>query len=174
MKHTNSETIEKEAPAEVPAGTNDPLAQAQAEAVKWKDAAARNQAELENYRKRIAREREDDLKRARAGLLEDLLPVLDNFELGMMEVRKGDPKSPIAVGMGMIDRQLKEFMAGAGVEAIDAEGAAFDPNLHEAVSQEPSPDVPEGQVVRQLRRGYKLRDRLLRPAMVVVSKGPSA
>ena len=175
MKHTNSETIEKEVTAEADAaGVADPLAQAQAEATKWKDAAARNQAELENYRKRIAREREDDIKRTRATLLEDFLPVLDNFELGMMEVRKGDPKSPIAIGMGMIERQLKEFMAGAGVEAIDAERKAFDPNLHEAVSQEPSTEAPEGQVIRQLRKGYKLRDRLLRPAMVVVSKGPSA
>jgi molecular chaperone GrpE len=181
MKHTNSETIEKEVPADAEAAgvaggsvSLDPLAQAQAEAAKWRDAAARNQAELENYRKRIAREREDDIKRTRVALLEDFLPVLDNFELGMMEVRKGDPKSPIAVGMGMIERQLKEFMAGAGVEAIDAERTTFDPNLHEAVSQEPNADVPEGQVIRQLRKGYKLRDRLLRPAMVVVSKGPSA
>lgn len=153
------------------AAANDPVAQAQAEAAKWKDAAARNQAELENYRKRVAREREDDMKRARAGLLEDLLPVLDNFELGMMEVRKGDPKSPIVIGMEMIERQLKEFMTTSGVEAVSAAGAKFDPNVHEAVSQEASPTVPEGTVVRQIRKGYKLRDRLLRPAMVVVSKG---
>jgi len=153
------------------ASANDPVAQAQAEAAKWKDTAARNQAELENYRKRMAREREDDMKRARAGLLEDLLPVLDNFELGMMEVRKGDPKSPIVIGMEMIERQLKEFMTTSGVEAVSAAGAKFDPNVHEAVSQEASPTVPEGTVVRQIRKGYKLRDRLLRPAMVVVSKG---
>jgi molecular chaperone GrpE len=156
-----------------PAGLpeNDPLAEAQVELAKWKDLAARNQAELENYRKRVAREREDDMKRLRAGMLEDLLPVLDNFELGMMEVRKGDPKSPIVVGMEMIERQLREFTSNAGVEAIDATGAKFDPNLHEAVSQEASADVPEGKVLRQIRKGYKLRDRLLRPAMVVVSKG---
>jgi molecular chaperone GrpE len=156
------------------APANDPLAQAQAEAAKWKDAAARNQAELENYRKRVARDREDDMKRTRAGLLEDLLPVLDNFELGMLEVRKGDPRSPIVIGMEMIERQLKEFMANAGVEVIDAPGTPFDPNLHEAVSQEANAEVPEGKVIRQLRKGYKLRDRLLRPAMVVVSKGATA
>jgi molecular chaperone GrpE len=153
------------------ATAKDPISEAQAEAAKWKDTAARNQAELENYRKRVAREREDDLKRARAGLLEDLLPVIDNFELGMMEVRKGDPKSPIVIGMEMIERQIKEFMTTSGVEAINAVGAKFDPNVHEAVSQEASPTVPEGSVVRQVRKGYKLRDRLLRPAMVVVSKG---
>ncbi len=157
--------------ASMAAAAKDPISEAQAEVAKWKDAAARNQADLENYRKRVAREREDDMKRARAGLLEDLLPVLDNFELGMMEVRKGDPKSPIVVGMEMIERQIKEFMTTSGVEAINAAGTKFDPNVHEAVSQEASPTVPEGTVLRQVRKGYKLRDRLLRPAMVVVSKG---
>src|SRR4029078_3658586 len=117
-----------------------------AEAAKWKDTAARNQAELENYRKRVAREREEDMKRARAGMLEDLLPVIDNFELGMMEVRKGDPKSPIVIGMEMIERQLKDSMANAGVEVIDAFGPPFDPNLHEAVSQEESKQVAEGKI----------------------------
>jgi molecular chaperone GrpE len=180
MSQTNPETTlpaenatnpENAAQAAAPA---DNMADAQAEAAKWKEHAARNQAELENYRKRVAREREDDIKRTRAGLLEDLLPVLDNFELGMLEVRKGDPKSPIVVGMEMIERQLKDFMANAGVEVIDAVGAPFDPNLHEAVSQEESKEIPEGKIIRQLRKGYKLRDRLLRAAMVVVSKGASA
>jgi molecular chaperone GrpE len=151
----------------------DALALAQAEAGKWKDFAARTQAELENYRKRVVRDREDDIRRARAGLLEELLPVLDNFEFGMIEVRKGDPKSPIVFGMEMIERQLKEFMSGAGVEAIDATGKPFDPNVHEAVGQEASTEFAEGVVIRQMRRGFKLRDRLLRPAMVVVSKGAS-
>lgn len=178
MSQTNPETTmpaENAAnPENAAASASDPLAEAQAEAAKWKDVAARNQAELENYRKRVAREREDDIKRARAGLLEDLLPVLDNFELGMLEVRKGDAKSPIVVGMEMIERQLKDFMSSSGVEAIDAVGAPFDPNLHEAVSQEESREVPEGKIIRQLRKGYKLRDRLLRAAMVVVSKGKGA
>src|SRR5687768_8331411 len=149
MSQNNPETataVENEsAPAPAKDGeAKDPLAEAQVEASKWKDVAARNQAELENYRKRVAREREDDIKRTRAGLLEDLLPVLDNFELGMLEVRKGDPKSPIVIGMEMIERQLKDFMASAGVELIEAVGAPFDPNLHEAVSQEESASVPEG------------------------------
>jgi molecular chaperone GrpE len=159
----NEETMEPEA--------IDPLAQAQAEAAKWKDLAARNQAELENYRKRVARERDDDIKRAKLNVLEDLLPVMDNFEFGMIEVRKGDPKSPIAFGMEMIERQLKEFMSGAGVEVVDSIGAVFDPNVHEAVGQEESAEVAEGKIIRQMRKGYKVRDRLLRPAMVVVSKG---
>jgi molecular chaperone GrpE len=164
----NEQRGEGRAAAESPAA--DPLA----EVAKWKDLALRTQAELDNYRKRVAREREDDFKRAQAGVLERLLPVHDNFELGMMEVRKGDLNSPIVTGMAMIERQLKEFMSACGVEAIEAEGAKFDPNLHEAISQEESKTVAEGHVVRQIRRGYKLRDRLLRAATVMVSKGGPA
>ena len=171
MSKRDTETdkpLEADEPAE---GAENPQA---AEIAKWKDAALRAQAELDNYRKRVARERDEDYKRAQAVVLERLLPVLDNFEFGMVEVRKGDPKSPIAVGMEMIERQLKEFMSGSGVEVIDAVGAKFDPNLHEAVSQEEDKSAPEGTVIRQLRRGFRLRDRLLRAAMVVVSKGAPA
>ena len=170
-----AEQIDIETEAELTEGMpNDPIAEAKVETAKWKELAARNQADLENYRKRVAREREDDIKRAKLGLLEDLLPVMDNFELGMMEVRKGDPKSPIVFGMEMIERQLRDFMVSSGVEVVDAVGAMFDPNLHEAVGQEESADVEEGKVIRQMRKGYKVRDRLLRAAMVVVSKGKSA
>ena len=171
MSKRDTETdkpLEADEPAE---GAENPQA---AEIAKWKDAALRAQAELDNYRKRVARERDEDYKRAQAVVLERLLPVLDNFEFGMMEVRKGDPKSPIAVGMEMIEKQLNEFMSGSGVEVIDAVGAKFDPNLHEAVSQEEDKSAPEGTVIRQLRRGFRLRDRLLRAAMVVVSKGAHA
>jgi molecular chaperone GrpE len=175
MSTTNADTEEKPEAAEQPAEPAAAAAEAlQAEAAKWKDAALRGQAELDNYRKRVARERDDDYKRAQAVLLERLLPVLDNFDLGMMEVRKGDPKSPIVVGMEMIERQLKEFMSTSGVEMIETVGAKFDPNLHEAVSQEEDAKIAEGHVIRQLRRGFRLRDRLLRAAMVVVSKGAPA
>lgn len=179
MSNVNVETEASPEPAEsqqqpgatAAAQAPDPMA----EANKWKDIALRTQAELDNYRKRVARDRDDDYKRSQAVLIERLLPVLDNFDLGMMEVRKGDPKSPIVVGMEMIERQLKEFMAGTGVEAIEAVGAKFDPNLHEAISQEEDATIPEGQVLRQIRKGFKLRDRLLRAATVIVSKGkPSA
>jgi molecular chaperone GrpE len=166
----NNVPVSGNEPAEAPAAS-DPLADALVEAAKWKDIALRSQAELDNFRKRVARDREDDSKRVRAGLLEDLLPVVDNFEMGMIEVRKADPKSPIVIGMEMIERQLRDFLAGAGVEVVAAEGAKFDPHIHEAVGQEASAEIAEGLVIRQMRKGYKLRDRLLRAAMVVVSKG---
>ncbi len=171
MTDTDTENAAEETKGTVETVGLDPVAVAKAEASKWKDLAARNQADLENYRKRVARERDDDIKRAKLGMLEDLLPVMDNFEFGMIEVRKGDPKSPIVFGMEMIERQLKDYMTSAGVEAIDAVGALFDPNLHEAVGQEESAEFEEGKIIRQMRKGYKVRDRLLRPAMVVVSKG---
>ncbi len=175
MSETNLETenIDNAEAAEA-AVAKDPIAEAQAEALRWKDAALRGQAELENYRKRVAREREDDGKRTRASLLEQFLPVVDNFEFGMMEVRKGDPKSPVVVGMVMIEKQIKDFLSGAGVELVEGVGAPFDPNVHEAVGQEESADIAEGNVVRQLRKGYKLRERLLRAAMVMVSKGKAS
>ena len=115
-------------------------------------------------------EKEDASKYANAGFLEKLLPILDNFELGLNAARNDANDSAIFKGMDMVSHQLQDFLNGVGVETVKAEGEPFDPNLHEAVAQEESATVAEGFVVRQLRRGYKLRDRLLRPATVVVSK----
>ncbi|HEY5743000.1 MAG TPA: nucleotide exchange factor GrpE, partial [Terrimicrobiaceae bacterium] len=80
----------------------------------------------------------------------------------------------ILQGLQMVRKQLEDFLRDHGVEIVNAEGSSFDPNLHEAVGHEPSPDVSEGTVLRQLRKGFKLKDRLIRPATVVVSKGPGA
>ena len=139
--------------------------------LRFKDLALRTQADFENFRKRAAREKEDASKYANAAFLEKLLPILDNFELGLNAARTDTNASPIIAGMDMVAKQLQDFLSGAGVEVVKAEGEKFDPNLHEAVAQEASTEVPEGVIVRQLRKGYKLRDRLLRPAMVMVSKG---
>ena len=139
--------------------------------LRFKDLALRTQADFENFRKRAAREKEDASKYANAGFLERLLPILDNFELGLNAARTDAQASPIIAGMDMVAKQLQDFLTGSGVEVVKAEGEKFDPNLHEAVAQEASAEVPEGVIVRQLRKGYKLRDRLLRPAMVMVSKG---
>jgi len=141
---------------------------------KFKDLYLRGQADLDNYRKRAAREVEDARRYANMSLLERLLPVLDNFELGLEAAKQSGGAEGILQGMAMVQKQLQDFLRDSGVEPIDAVGAEFDPNLHEALGQEPSADVPEGIVTRQMRRGYKLKDRLLRPAAVMVSKGPSA
>jgi molecular chaperone GrpE len=150
------------------------VAQMQSDIERFKDLALRSQADFENFRKRAAREKEDAIKFANASFLERLLPILDNFELGLSAAKVGTENSPILSGMEMVQRQLQDFLTGQGVELVKSEAEKFDPNLHEAVAQEESADVPEGSIVRQLRKGYKLRERLLRPATVVVSKGPPA
>lgn len=146
----------------------------QADLERFRDLALRSQADFENFRKRAAREKEEAVKYANASLLEKLIPIIDNFELGMVAARGSAEGSAILTGMEMVARQLQDFLTQNGVELVQAEGQAFDPNLHEAFAQEESATVPEGRVIRQLRKGFKLRERLLRPAAVVVSKGAPA
>jgi molecular chaperone GrpE len=147
------------------------LTQLQGDIERFRDHALRTQADFDNFRKRAAREKEDAIKFANASFLERLIPILDNFELGLNAARGSAADSPILAGMDMVAKQLTDFLASSGVEPVNAEGQPFDPNLHEAVAQEASTTVPEGVVIRQLRKGFKLRDRLLRPATVMVSKG---
>ncbi len=150
------------------------LTQLQGDLDRFRDLALRSQADFENFRKRAAREKDDAIKYANLGLLEKLIPILDNFELGLNAARATPGSEAILMGMDMVARQLNDFLTQHGVEPINAEGQHFDPNLHEAVAQEASDTVPEGVIVRQLRKGFKLRDRLIRPATVMVSKGPAA
>lgn len=142
-----------------------------AEVEKWKDIALRNAAELDNYRKRVARDMQDSRAYANTDLLRSILPIMDNFEMGLEAARAESEQSMIYMGLSMVRRQFADFMKDMGVEELNPQGAAFDPNLHEAVSQEVSADVPEGTVLRVLRRGFKLKERLLRAATVVVSSG---
>jgi molecular chaperone GrpE len=143
----------------------------QAEAAKLKDLALRARADLDNFRKRSLREKEDAIRYANNGLLEKLLPVIDNFELGLDAARNATDAASVLQGMSMVQRQLQDFIRSQGLEEVLADGEAFDPNKHDAVSQEFSAEVPEGKVIRQVRKGYKLKDRLLRAASVIVSKG---
>jgi molecular chaperone GrpE len=143
----------------------------QAEAAKLKDLALRARADLDNFRKRSLREKEDAIRYANNGLLEKLLPVIDNFELGLDAARNATDAASVLQGMSMVQRQLQDFIRSQGLEEVPTDGEAFDPNKHDAVSQEFNAEVPEGQVIRQVRKGYKLKDRLLRAASVIVSKG---
>jgi len=144
------------------------------EAQRWKELAARNQAELENFRKRMAREKQEAILYANISLLESLLPVLDNFEFGLQAAQGESEGSQIFLGMQMVKKQMDDFLSNQGVEVIAADGKEFDPNWQEAVGQEASADVPEGSVIRTVRRGFKLGNRLLRAGSVVVSTGPAA
>ena len=152
----------------------DPLEESTKEAAHWKDLAARNQAELDNYRKRMAREKSDAIKFANGSLLSELLPVIDSFQMGLTAAINEDPDSIISKGMEMVQKQLEEFFSSQGAVAISSVGNEFDPNLHEAISQESSDEVPNGHIITEIRKGYTLNDRLLRAANVIVSKGPES
>ena len=143
----------------------------QADLDRFRDLALRSQADFENYKKRSAREKEEAIKYANSALLEKLIAIVDNFELGLEAARAEGEKSPIFSGMSMVLKQLMDFLAESGLQPIDATGQKFDPNLHEAIAHEPSDEIAEGTVIRQTRRGYKMKDRLLRPSSVVVSSG---
>lgn len=141
------------------------------------DRLLRTTADFDNFKKRAAREKQDAIKFANESLLQKLIPVLDNFDMAVAAAQTsgaGEAVQSLQTGVNMIYQQLKSALTEAGLEELDATDKAFDPNLHEAVSQKETTDVPEGQVVQQLRKGYKFRERLLRPATVVVAKHPSA
>lgn len=147
------------------------IVELEAEVARARDQALRDRADFENTRKRLQRDKEEAVRYANATLLEKLLPVVDNFELGLAAARQSADGSAVLNGLGMVQKQLEDFLRDNGLQSIDAMGQKFDPNFHEALGEEPSAEVPEGTVVRQLRKGWKLRDRLLRAANVFVSKG---
>lgn len=138
---------------------------------KWRELALRSQADLENYRKRMAREKSEAIQYANASLLSSLLPVLDNFEMGLQAAKQEGEGNIIYQGFVMVRKQIEDFLNENGVRIVDAAGA-FDPNQHEAVKEEYHDTVAAGDILAELRRGYRLNDRLLRAANVIVSKGP--
>jgi len=154
------------------ADSEDATSGLQADLDRFRDLALRSQADFENYKKRAAREKDDAVKYANSALLQQLVSILDNFELGLAAAKTHGDESPIYSGMVLVQKQLNDLLAENGLEPIEAEGNKFDPNLHEAIAHEPNVS-PEGTVIRQARRGYRLKDRLLRPARVVVSSGPA-
>jgi len=151
----------------------DPMAGLQADLDRFRDLALRSQADFENYKKRCAREKEEAIKYANNSLLQRLVAIIDNFELGLAAAKEQGQQSPIYSGMALVQKQLNDLLAENGLQPIEAEGKPFDPNLHEAIAHEPSDQVPEETVLRQVTRGYRIKDRLLRPAKVVVSSGPA-
>ncbi len=149
------------------------LAAAKQEATTAQERYLRAVADLENYRRRTVRERDELAKFATAGLVEDLLPVLDNLALGLAAARQNEQGRTIAEGVAMVLEQCKSVLAKNGVQEINPAGASFDPHQHECISHLPSPTVPAEHVMEVVRLGYSLNGRLLRPASVVVSSGPA-
>jgi molecular chaperone GrpE len=168
-KHHDDPPAAAEPSPEAASAAADPAAEAE----KFRDLALRTAADFDNFRKRAAREKEDAIRYANSSLLESLLPVMDNFELGLEAARSAPDAAAILQGLDMVSRQFRDFLSSSGLEEIKTEGGEFDPNVMEAVGHENDAEIAENGVLRQTRRGYKLRDRLLRPASVIVSKGPA-
>jgi molecular chaperone GrpE len=173
MKKENPTASETDAPETAP----EQLTELQARAAKadenW-ERLLRVTADFENFKKRAARERTEAAQFANASLLQKLLPVLDSFEMAQAAAQgaQGGDLASLQAGVNMVQQQLKSILAEAGLEEMDASGKPFDPTFHEAVSQQESDSVPEGEVLQQLRKGYKFRERLLRPSTVIVAKKP--
>jgi molecular chaperone GrpE len=167
--------------AESQAASNVEAADGNTDAQQWKAKANENwerylrlAADFENFKKRSVRERQDAIKFANESLLEKLVAVADNFEMALAAApTAAGANDSFKAGVAMIHQQLKSVMQEAGLTEIDATNQPFDPNWHQAVTSQESSEVPENQVIQQLRKGYKLRERLLRPATVIVAKKPA-
>jgi molecular chaperone GrpE len=132
------------------------------------DRLLRTAAEFDNYRKRVDRERRDLAEYTAADVVVEMLPIVDNLERALAAAPEADP---LRKGVELIHKQMLDLLRKRGVKAIEALGADFDPNFHQAVIHEPSSEHREGEVIEELQRGYLLGDRLFRPAMVKVAKG---
>jgi len=137
-----------------------------------KERALRVQAELENYRKRVARERADEHRYANMPLLRNLLPVLDNLDRAIAAAEQTHDATTLLEGVKLVREQLAGVLAKHDCVPIEAEGQPFDPHRHEAILQQPSDEVPANTVTQVAQSGYQLHDRVVRAAQVIVSAGP--
>jgi molecular chaperone GrpE len=159
------------APAEgesVPPLTREQIEALRGECAELRDQLLRRRADFENYRKRVERDRQAVVQETEADVIRDLVPTLDNLDRAL-EAASGD--DPLRAGVELIRRELLAVLEARGVVAFDPTGNPFDPELHQALSHEPAAHVPDGTVLEVLRKGYRLKDRLLRPALVKVAKG---
>ena len=149
-----------------------PLEKAEKEAAEMKSRWLRSVADMENFRKRIAREKQDIIRSAAASVIESLLPVLDNMKLGLQAAENHPEAKDVVTGFKMVDDQLKRSLLEQGLEEIVPDGELFDPNLHECISHQVSEEIEEGKIIQTIRAGYRLNDKLIRAANVIVSSGP--
>ncbi len=162
---------ETAAEAETPIVEATPLEKAEAEAAEMKSRWLLSVADMENYRKRIGREKQDIIRSAGASVVESLLPVLDNMKLGLQAAENHPEAKDVTLGFKMVDDQLKRALSEQGLEELIPDGEAFDPNFHECISHQSSSEVDEDKVIQTVRAGYRLNDRLIRAASVIVSSG---
>jgi len=170
---TEPASADGEGPAALPnspPGLAEAYEKALAESKDLYDRLLRKQAELENFRRRTQKEKEELRQHAAEDLIRSLLPALDGFERALQHRDAGVPAA-FFQGLELIYRELREVLGRAGLAAIDTTGQMFDPRLHQAVETVEAPGRPEHEIVEELQRGYKLRDKLLRPAIVKVAVG---
>ena len=137
------------------------------------DQLLRRQAEFENYRRRVERERGENYQRARAEILLEMLPIVDNFERALSSLEKGEgDAAALRHGIELIHKQFNDALVKFGLEPVETIGQTFDPHVHEAVTMEPSKKHKDNTVIEEFQRGYKMGDKLLRPARVKVASNP--
>jgi molecular chaperone GrpE len=162
------------APSSDVAEVADPLAQAQAEAAKLKDAWLRTAADFDNFRKRTRRELDEARRASREEVLRALLPIFDNLDRAIQSsVRSSDIKAMVD-GLSMVHRQFVDALGREGITRVPTVGQSFDPSIHEAIQQVDTDEHPPGTVIAEVQSGYSQGDRLLRAAMVVVARGKAA
>lgn len=155
-------------------GQQDPLAQAREEAARFREQLLRTAADFDNFRKRSRKEMEDAKRRGKGDALKEFLPVFDNLERAMNHAGEQAEGAALVDGIRIVMKQFEDALERVGVERLLSVGAPFDPSLHEAIQHLASDAHPAGVIVAEVQPGYRMGEVLLRPAMVVVSKGPAA
>ena len=174
MADQNPETNPEQAPPESGASTvSEQLQAALTERDQYKEKWARALADLDNFRKRIYREMDDERKYQSLPMLKSLLPVFDGLDRAVFAASQSKNFDDLLNGVVMTIKQLETALAGHGAKPIQAQGEPFDPNTHEAISQAPSADHPPMTVLHDVERGYTLHDRVVRPSKVIVSTAPA-
>jgi molecular chaperone GrpE len=144
------------------------------EVEEWKDKFLRARAEQQNALRRAANERDESVRYAQADLLRGLIEVVDDFDRALAAAEQAETVAGVIAGIKLVHAKLAKFLRDHHVETIEAQHALFDPAQHEALMQQPTSDHAPGTVIQQAQRGYRLRDRVLRPAKVVVAAAPAA
>jgi len=169
----DAESLVKKNPADLPAATKTAIAEQserlRAELEEANDRMLRIQAELENYRKRAARELQDERRYAAVALLRDLLPVWDNINRAIESAEQNHDIAALLEGVKMVAQQFEDVLGQHDCRRIESLHQPFDPNLHEAISQQPSGECPPGTVVLETQTGFQIHDRVVRPSQVIVS-----
>jgi molecular chaperone GrpE len=178
MSESPSPDIKDSTPAPEPAPSaasqlEAQLATAKQEAAANYDRYTRAVADLENFRKRTLREKEELRQYAASGVMEDVIPILDNLSLGLAAAKQQTEVKGIVDGVNLVLEQFKTTLGRHGLKEVSPAGQRFDPNFHECISHQPSGDTAEEHVMQVVRPGYTLNGRLLRPASVIVSSGPA-